>query len=68
MIVNNVEFFHRLTSGVIMIIDIAKFIFDKWRRWKYKEDYDSDAKIKADSKNQIIQYKLKDKETFALYS
>ena len=51
-----------------MIIDIAKFLFNKWRHWKYKEDYDSDAQIKADHKNQVIQYKLKDKETFAVYS
>lgn len=51
-----------------MIIDIAKFIYDKWRRWKYKEDYDSDAKIKVDSKNQLIQYKLQNKETYAVYA
>ncbi len=51
-----------------MIVDIAKFLYDKWRRWKYKEDYDSDAKIKVNSKSKIIQYKLKDKETFAVFS
>jgi len=51
-----------------MIIDLIKFLVDRWRRWKYKEDYDTDAKIKADHKNQLLQYKLKDKETFVVYA
>lgn len=50
-----------------MIADIIKFLVERWRRSKYKEDYEAEAKIKVDAKNRIIQYKLQDKETYAVY-
>lgn len=50
-----------------MIIELIKFLFERWRRWKYKEDYEKEAKIKVNSKNHLLQYKLEDKETFAFY-
>lgn len=45
-----------------MIIDLIKFLVEKHRRWKYKDDYANDAVIKLGFRNEGMSYKIKDKE------
>jgi hypothetical protein len=47
-----------------MIIDLINFLVEKHRRWKYKEDYEDEAKIKFGPRNVGLQFKTKGKETY----